>query len=279
MIKAIETEYKGYRFRSRLEARWAVFFDAIGAKWEYEPEGYELADGTMYLPDFVLHGVRGRGVLDGDEIYVEIKGVLTPEDLHKVEMFPMPIIIFGQIPDAEWKEVIRENGEPFAYWDFDFRRDHNEHFYNLEFSECDFYHSWPKAGKGGGLVLDYPDDPYDFVDDDLTAEAFKKARQARFEHGEHGAKQKSWTEQKQMDDLVICREHLAFLEAPDQEFCITHTQEEIERMKSECRESLRQAEAEKEIDDLRMTFGELKDPEQRRQCLQRILELTAILRR
>ena len=26
-IKAIETYYKGYRFRSRLEARWAVFFD------------------------------------------------------------------------------------------------------------------------------------------------------------------------------------------------------------------------------------------------------------
>ena len=29
-IKAIETYYKGYRFRSRLEARWAVFFDAAG---------------------------------------------------------------------------------------------------------------------------------------------------------------------------------------------------------------------------------------------------------
>ncbi len=28
-IKAIETRYKGYRFRSRLEARWAVFFDAL----------------------------------------------------------------------------------------------------------------------------------------------------------------------------------------------------------------------------------------------------------
>ncbi|MCB6994492.1 hypothetical protein LI177_13475 [bacterium 210820-DFI.6.37] len=27
-LKAIQTEYKGYRFRSRLEARWAVFFDA-----------------------------------------------------------------------------------------------------------------------------------------------------------------------------------------------------------------------------------------------------------
>ena len=56
-LKAIETEYKGYRFRSRLEARWAVFFDACGVKWEYEPEGYDLGDGTYYLPDFLLHGV------------------------------------------------------------------------------------------------------------------------------------------------------------------------------------------------------------------------------
>lgn len=39
-LKAIETEYKGYRFRSRPEARWAVFFDACGVKWDYEPEGY-----------------------------------------------------------------------------------------------------------------------------------------------------------------------------------------------------------------------------------------------
>ena len=28
-LKPIDTEYKGYRFRSRLEARWAVFFDAM----------------------------------------------------------------------------------------------------------------------------------------------------------------------------------------------------------------------------------------------------------
>ena len=46
-IKAIETEYNGYRFRSRLEARWAVFFDAMGIKYEYEPEGFELEDGTL----------------------------------------------------------------------------------------------------------------------------------------------------------------------------------------------------------------------------------------
>lgn len=52
-MKAIETLYKGYRFRSRLEARWAVFFDGIGAEWDYELEGFIL-EGFAYLPDFFL---------------------------------------------------------------------------------------------------------------------------------------------------------------------------------------------------------------------------------
>ena len=52
-IKPIETRYKGYRFRSRLEARWAVFFDALDVKWEYEKEGFHLPAGD-YLPDFWL---------------------------------------------------------------------------------------------------------------------------------------------------------------------------------------------------------------------------------
>ena len=53
-IKAIETIYNGYRFRSRLEARWAVFFDALGVKYEYEKEGYNLGTLGCYLPDFLL---------------------------------------------------------------------------------------------------------------------------------------------------------------------------------------------------------------------------------
>ena len=52
-IKAIETEYDGHRFRSRLEARWAVFFNAIGLTYEYEIEGFEM-DGTRYLPAFYI---------------------------------------------------------------------------------------------------------------------------------------------------------------------------------------------------------------------------------
>lgn len=52
-IRAIDTRYKGYLFRSRLEARWAVFFDALGIKWEYEVEGFDLGV-VCYLPDFKL---------------------------------------------------------------------------------------------------------------------------------------------------------------------------------------------------------------------------------
>lgn len=208
-IKPIETEYKGYRFRSRLEARWAVFFDAIGAEWEYEPEGFELSDGTKYLPDFLLKNVRGRGT---KEIYVEIKGELTDADLRKIRKFGrsfeidangnynecgMPVIIFGQIPECTWNAPrwidthVRHYGEmrpakilEAGWWHIDYSRDNSFEFYNLEYSEGDCYCTEPKAAKDGGLVLDYPDDPYDFVDNDKTAKAFLLARQARFEHGE-----------------------------------------------------------------------------------------------
>lgn len=55
-LRAIETRYAGCRFRSRLEARWAVFFDTLGLAWEYEPEGFQLAEGP-YLPDFKITGL------------------------------------------------------------------------------------------------------------------------------------------------------------------------------------------------------------------------------
>jgi hypothetical protein len=57
-MKPIETSYAGCRFRSRTEARWAVVFDALGEQWRYELEGFELSDGTRYLPDFYLPNQR-----------------------------------------------------------------------------------------------------------------------------------------------------------------------------------------------------------------------------
>lgn len=53
MAKAIQTHYANHHFRSRLEARWAVFFNCLGVRWEYEKEGFELSSGP-YLPDFWL---------------------------------------------------------------------------------------------------------------------------------------------------------------------------------------------------------------------------------
>ena len=53
MITPIETEYAGYKFRSRLEARWAYFFDCLDIRYEYEREGYHIGQ-KWYLPDFWL---------------------------------------------------------------------------------------------------------------------------------------------------------------------------------------------------------------------------------
>jgi hypothetical protein len=73
MIAAIPTSYRGVTFRSRLEARWAVFYDALGVEWHYEHEGYQLSSG-WYLPDFWLPNVNGG-------CFVEIK----PEPGHGEE--------------------------------------------------------------------------------------------------------------------------------------------------------------------------------------------------
>jgi hypothetical protein len=52
--KAIEVLYSGKVFRSRLEARWAVFLDLLGVNWDYEACHYEVGPDLYYLPDFYL---------------------------------------------------------------------------------------------------------------------------------------------------------------------------------------------------------------------------------
>jgi len=119
-IKAIQTRYKGYHFRSRLEARWAVFFDALEIEWAYEEEGFEntTSFGTeRYLPDFRL-GKKNSG------LFVEVKGDnswLTSRstelnDLHDyggiLPGFPdslgdaRGLIVLGDIPLPEQKFIL-----------------------------------------------------------------------------------------------------------------------------------------------------------------------------
>jgi hypothetical protein len=70
-VEAVETVYAGCRFRSRLEARWAVAFDQFAIRWEYEPQGYQIdvaGRKRPYLPDFWLPDTSGGG------IWCEVKG-------------------------------------------------------------------------------------------------------------------------------------------------------------------------------------------------------------
>lgn len=52
--KGVRTKYKGVMFRSRLESRWAGYFDKIGIPWKYEPAKYLIDRNRYYTPDFVL---------------------------------------------------------------------------------------------------------------------------------------------------------------------------------------------------------------------------------
>lgn len=79
---AIETHYAGCRFRSRLEARWAVFFDKMGIDWEYEPQGLlvgwrlSLDEGRFpYLPDFWLPEW---------DVWAEVKGSLSEDETFRL---------------------------------------------------------------------------------------------------------------------------------------------------------------------------------------------------
>lgn len=95
-IKAIETAYRGFRFRSRLEARWAVFFDCLGIDWEYEPEGFEIRPewderqkAWKYLPDFRLTKLN---------TWVEVKGDIDIVEDSYFQMIAHAIDWGGQLP-------------------------------------------------------------------------------------------------------------------------------------------------------------------------------------
>lgn len=103
-LKPIETFYKGYKFRSRLEARWAVFFDTIGIKWQYEVEGFTLSDGRHYLPDFKIT------TLNKLTCWIEIKPLDDPGD-GKLQRFSLDH--HAKYPEDFNTEFTVCSGDPF----------------------------------------------------------------------------------------------------------------------------------------------------------------------
>jgi len=190
---AIQTEYNGYLFRSRLEARWAVFFDALGIEYEYEPEGLKLSDGSFYLPDFYLINfhcyfeVKRAGLCgtpEGDEAIRKISTGMNRDAWAGLICFGDPcddnLTIFCQeIDDGgggsyEGEVTIGrhpETKEPYLFAADDRR-------------ERSFFPSFENIEYIPMLTSEYGTYAYDdFVDGKVLA-ARRLSRQARFEHGE-----------------------------------------------------------------------------------------------
>lgn len=191
-IQAIETVYKGYRFRSRSEARWAVFFDTLGIKYIYEPEGYVFDDGTHYLPDFYLPNAK---------MFFEVKGLeLTKEDeskINKLITYSGKNVAVGYSDMSFQATSIYEDQKGNPICDMDPKGDS----WLIQCYSCNEYQfigsigSWACRGCGyydgdSGFVCfcsgDWPDtsDSWNKPSGEVL-DAFITARQARFEYGEH----------------------------------------------------------------------------------------------
>lgn len=112
-IAPIPTTYRGYRFRSRLEARWAVFLDALGLPFEYELQGYQTSAG-WYLPDFWLPTLKMFGEVKPHEP--------SREALAKVAAVAhgtqFPFVMLVGTPDEKLYQFVTPTGRPPCTWSF-----------------------------------------------------------------------------------------------------------------------------------------------------------------
>jgi hypothetical protein len=107
-IKAIPTRYKGVQYRSRLEAKWAAFFDNIG--WQYTYEPFDLGG---YIPDFLIHG--------NHPFLIEVKPAVTLDDyrapISKIERADSPydVLIVG-VTARPHPGLLLSHNDTLAVW-------------------------------------------------------------------------------------------------------------------------------------------------------------------
>lgn len=188
-IKPIPTRAYGCRFRSRLEARWAVFFTAAGWDWEYEPEGFDLPSG-WYLPDFVI--TEGAKVPEGARrrsFWVEVKPGEYPEPAEELKTPDRKRAVNDpemDVLDPRWVELYQASGR-VVFILRDLWRPGKPPYkiqcingYRCVDPRCKDCRSGMWAHP---MLSDKPDMWFPSFDPGLR-KAFEAATSARFEHGE-----------------------------------------------------------------------------------------------
>lgn len=181
-MRPIQTSYRGYRFRSRLEARWAIFFDSLKIKWEYEPQGFHLSNGEMYLPDFFLPGFETE-----KGMYVEVKPdrLIDKKALHLAKDSRVPVLMACGTPGPMTYTILLPD-------DYDLPRTPRGEV--LEIDAC-FTAKYLPGGINGHEYRMFVLPGYENADGSIDEEyidhavlaAIIRARSARFEHGQVGA--------------------------------------------------------------------------------------------
>lgn len=159
-ISSLPSTYRGVIFRSRMEARWAAYFDILGICWIYEPDGICLPSGN-YCPDFRI------SIYPMDQTawrYAEIKPTSEAADFIAVKLRDLSSMID--------EEVFCLIGNPQEM------RQHRsvEHFYE-KYAEGAF--SWRAFVHKRWGTLDFCGD----YEDERDKKCFDLLNRMRFENG------------------------------------------------------------------------------------------------
>lgn len=143
-MKAIETEYKDILFRSRLEARWAILFDALELKWVYEPDCFILSNNQKYTPDFYIPKY---------DLYIEVKPNTYWQNINyhinRYKLFEKDLLILSdEYPDFRVNKLFTKHENEKVILDVVFIPNHNKynHF---------FYSGYDLGSSEDGFLEEY----------------------------------------------------------------------------------------------------------------------------
>lgn len=105
-IQAIPTIYRGITFRSKLEAKWAVFFDALNWDWIYEHQYFKLSCGN-YLPDFYFPDFNTYAEVKPDEL-TSLESLKCAE--LSFNLIDVPVILLVGIPTFRSYQIMANGG-------------------------------------------------------------------------------------------------------------------------------------------------------------------------